>query len=282
MTDGVALAEPDLTLTCAARFQSIAESCLDGIDKAMAVFLETEDIDGPHKARVALRRLTTCLDAFAPILRRKLSGDMRDEAKALFRNLGKVRDSDVYVQGKADQPGHDKRLRDNLDLRQKTKVQFRKAKVVTFAPRLLAMVQPGGAIYRTSRHARALADGPEDRIAREVLDQAWEACLDFGPSVTAIPGRDRHEFRKDMKRMRYVSEFFADALPGLAEEPFRSDFRTIQDSLGVLNDYEVALKLEKQRVPKRLPEPQAAALSLSEQLWAGLSRAAPPWREDEV
>jgi CHAD domain-containing protein len=266
------------TQSCTETFQSIADSCLQAFDRSLTIFLETDEPEGPHKTRVALRRLTTCLDAFGPILRRKVTRDLRDEAKRLFRALGKVRDSDVYLAGRVDAPGHDKRLRENLALRDKTRAQLRKAKAVCFSTRVASYIQPGGAIFRDTRHSADLARAPVDKLVQEVLDQAWEACLDFGPSVTAIARKDRHEFRKDMKRMRYLAEFFTDVVIALGQEPFKRDFRSLQDALGVLNDYEVALKLEKRKPTKQLPDPQASALAEADRLWAGLACTSPPWR----
>lgn len=267
-----------LTQNCTQAFLTIAGSCLEAYDRSLAVFLETDEADGPHKTRVALRRLTTCLDAFAPILRRKMMRDLRDEAKLFFRALGKVRDSDVYLAKRIEAPGHDKRQRENQALRQKTRAHLRKAKAVSYAARALDIIKPDGAIFRDSHHSADLAHAPVNKLAQAALDQAWEACLDFGPLVTAIARKDRHEFRKDLKRIRYLAEFFSDAMPALGAEPFNRNFKSLQDALGVLNDYDVSLKLEKRKPVKQLPDLQIAALAEADELWAGLAKANPPWR----
>ncbi|WP_181318154.1 CHAD domain-containing protein [Pseudogemmobacter blasticus] len=263
---------------CETAFRGIVEDCLFSTDASLALFLNSDAPDGPHKTRVALRRLTTCLDAFAPILRRKLRGALRDDAKRMFRDLGQVRDSDVYTLDRREDPGHEVRSQRNQKLRDQTRKRLRRHKAVAVAPRALRLVQPGGEIYRTTEAALALRAGPLPSFAAGVLDQAWNRCLGYGTSAAAIPPADRHDFRKDMKTLRYLCEFFDDLFPGLAEDPFASDFRRIQNALGTVNDYEVALAMERRKPPRSLPPEQAEALALADALWARLSAAAPPWR----
>jgi CHAD domain-containing protein len=264
-------------LTCEASFRQIATDCALAIDAALAVFLDTEDPSGPHKARVALRRLTTAMDAFAPLLRRKRRRALRDQAKHIFRELGQVRDSDVYTRSREDRPGHPKRARANQALREKVRADLRRARMVGFTPALVAAVQPGGDLFRQSADAREARAQPVRAFAADLLGGAWRRCLAYGASVQAIPEADRHEFRKDMKALRYLAEFFADLFPGLEAEPFRSDFRDLQDALGVLNDYAVSLAIEKRKPPARLPAPEAEALTQAQAIWARLASATPPW-----
>lgn len=263
--------------TCEDSFRRIVTDCALAIDAALAVFLDTEDPSGPHKARVALRRLTTAMDAFAPLLRRKRRRALRDQAKHIFRELGQVRDSDVYTRSREGKPGHPKRARANQALREKVRADLRRARMVGFTGALVAAVQPGGDLYRQSAAARDSRVQPVRAFAADLLDAAWRRCLAYGASVQAIPEADRHEFRKDMKALRYLAEFFADLFPALEAEPFRSDFRDLQDALGVLNDYAVSLAIEKRKAPARLPAPEAKALAEAQEIWARLAGETPPW-----
>ncbi|MCB6176737.1 CHAD domain-containing protein [Rhodobacter sp. Har01] len=278
MTDTTPASPSDLG--CEATFRGIVGDCAIAIDAALAIFLGSDDETGPHKARVALRRLTTCLDAFAPILRRKQAARLRKVAKTIFRDLGQVRDSDVYVTGRKGEAGEEDRRRRNARLRDAMRKRLRRDKAVAFPPRLQAQVQPGGALFRRGKVAVAARQGPVLAVAAQALDRAWQRCLRYGASVAAIPERDRHEFRKDMKSLRYLAEFFADLYPGLDAEPFRSDFRRIQDALGVLNDYAVLLALDKRKRPDRLPPDQTEALAEAEATWQRLFASRLPWRAE--
>ncbi len=274
-------APPDAATPCEDAFRGIAMACADALDAAIAVFLCSEDPAGPHKARVALRRLTTCLDAFAPLMRRKGLKSLRTEAKAIFRTLGAVRDSDVYLEDHADQPGHEDRLRKNNKLRENTRAALRKQKSVTFAPRLRRLVQPGSDLFRTKPKAMALRAAPLAGFAAQTLRQCWRDCLRHGLSVERMAPLERHDFRKDMKSLRYLAEFFASLFPDLSRAPFRDDFRDLQDALGVLNDFEVALSLAKGKRPSRLPPRHARAMQEAEGIWSRLSDSAPPWEQPD-
>ena len=266
--------------TCEAAFRGIAQSCAQALDASLAVFLETDDPSGPHKARVALRRLTTALDAFGPILRRKASAALRSHAKAMFRDLGRVRDSDVHLMN-AD-PGlgakATKELADrNRRLRDKTRDRLRKSRMVRFTQVLRVSVQDGGTLFRRSHAAQDRRAAPVTDFAAEALGAAWATCRAYGPSVKAIPDLKRHDFRKDMKTLRYLAEFFADHFPDLRETVFLRDFRKMQDALGTLNDFMVALEIEGRSLPDPLPPKVVTALNQAEALWKALHPATLPW-----
>lgn len=269
------------TPSCEQAFAAIIQRCTVALDAELAVFLSSDDESGPHKSRVALRRITTALDAFAPILRKKARKSLRAEAKAIFRKLGAVRDSDVYLAANQDQPGHAGRSAKNRKLREKTRNALRKTKAVTFAPRLAATLAPDADLLKSKPRALRTRAMPVQEFAAGALDAAWHAAQVCGPSVIAMPPEAQHEFRKDMKSVRYLAEFFSEHFPALAQEPFRSDFRDLQDALGTLNDYDVALALEGQRRPKALPPREQRALEAAEAIWSRLQTTRLPWQGDQ-
>lgn len=263
--------------SCEARFRSLALASAKAFDAAMDLFLTSEDPQGPHKARVALRRLTTALDAFRPILRRKAAELWRARAKRIFAALGRVRDSDVHLADSQAKPGEKARRERNRLLRQKTRKAMRKRQVADFVPGLRTAVAEGGAIFRRSAKARDRREAPVGAFAAGALDEAWQRCLGHGRSVRAMTDEERHEFRKDIKTLRYLAEFFADLFPGLGDAPFAGDLRAIQDSLGTLNDFAVALEIEGRKPPARPPARIARAMDEAERLWVELSRMPLPW-----
>ncbi len=265
--------------TCEAGFRQIALSCAQSIDAALVLFRETDDPAGPHKARVALRRLTTALDAFEPILRREAAADLRDMAKTIFRELGKLRDSDVHLATATRDTTAKDRLARNQKLRHKARSRLAKPRIAGFAQALRLAVAVDGPVFRRSGVAQARRNGPLAGFAGEILSASWQACRAYGPSVRAIPDTKRHEFRKDMKTMRYLAEFFAAAFPRLQDDSFHDDFRDIQDALGDLNDFFVALALERRKLPAELPPPADAALARADAIWARLYASRAPWQD---
>lgn len=264
--------------TCEQAFRDIVTVCAQAIDVALAEFLETERESGPHKARVALRRLTTALDAFAPILRRKMCRHLRRRAKKLFRALGEVRDSDVFTQNHAHEVGHEQRLKRNLAIRFKVRSELRRDRAVTFTGELMRAVLPGGDLFKRSSTGLALREADVVNFAARAIEEAWQECRGYGPSIETLESASMHEFRKDMKSLRYLCEFFVDQFPEFSDGPFDRDLRDMQDCLGVLNDYAVALQILGEKRPSSLPDRERKALTKAEQVWRRLATADRPWR----
>lgn len=82
---------------CEDAFRAIVTGRLGAFGVALDEFNTTDRESGPHKARMGLRRLTTALDAFAPIPGRKHALVLRDHAgdtarKDLLREGAALRD----------------------------------------------------------------------------------------------------------------------------------------------------------------------------------------------
>lgn len=262
---------------CEEAFRRIAVHCAEAFSEALAQVQSSDDPRGPHKARVALRRLTTALDVFEPLLRRKRLAGLRAQAKGMFRALGTLRDSDVHTEGREAEPGHKGRLRRNAALRGRVRKDLMARKADTFAGRVARLTAPDGEIWRRGTQARAMRAAPLGDFAAGMLGQVWADCQSRGGSVSAMDPATRHEFRKDLKSMRYLAEFFAPLFPALSQDPFGTDFHDIQDALGVLNDYQVALALDGRKPPAKLPGKQTRALVAAEAIWLRLTTAPLPW-----
>lgn len=241
----------------------ILQACGRDLDAQLAAFLDSPDPEAPRKARVALRRLTTTLDAFAPLLRKGRRQKLRRRAKALFRLLGQVRDADVLA-GVADARTE--------ALRAATRMALRKSDALTLGarlqlPRLLDRLMRGG------RAARRACRAPLADLARLALTQARVTCLAQGPDLARMSDKKLHALRKDLKAWRYLAEFFAPCWPedALADER-RGRFQAIQDALGVLTDQ--ALIRKAGGAPAQGAEPEA--MIRAQGLWSQF-RVEPPW-----
>lgn len=263
--------------TCEAALRRIClKSCLD-LDAALAIFQISDDVRGPHKARVALRRLTTCLDAFSSLMRKKPQSALRAEAKSLFRALGKVRDIDVYLSNATDLSEDGARSGKDGRMRETVRAQFRRKKAASFSARLVAALAPEGGLLRKGAKGMRLRQAQLSAMAIQLVLQQWDECRSFGPLVTMIPKPRRHDFRKSVKSMRYLMEFFSDPLSEPSAKLRRSDLRELQDVLGVLSDFDAALGIEGRKPPKILPPREASAMAQAEVLWARLQQSPPEW-----
>lgn len=261
---------PDMA--CDQAFAAIAAACCAEIDAQLAICLASDDPAGPHKARVALRRLTTALDAFAPILRRGQAAGARARAKRIFRVLGKLRDADVYL---ADHAGDADRARlqgETAALRQKTRKALRQSRAVAMAPALMRQLATGGLMRRRPRGLQMRA-APVGDLARAALDRAWARVQAPGAALEGLGEEARHEFRKDMKTLRYLAEFFAPLWPGPGAGAFRETLQQVQDDLGLLND----LANARRRGGATDPGQEARALAGARGHWQRLTDAPAFW-----
>lgn len=255
-------------------FAALAQEICAEIDRQLAVFLQTDEESGPHKARVALRRLTTALTAFAPILKRRAAARLRKDAKAIFRRLGRVRDADVYLQRRLREGEATALEAETLALRAEVREALRKDKAVGFAPGLLGELS-NGMLLKSGRQGLANRALPVQQLAGEALDAVWSLCLSHGEDLDRMAEEDRHEFRKDMKSLRYTAEFFEPLWPEEVWAEFHGAMQELQDALGLLNDLAVARRKEGRK--RKIGPEEAMALETAEGLWRRLRKAGPFW-----
>ena len=271
-------ANPDPT-SAEAVFCVIAGDCIGNLDRYLAEFMETASPEGPHKARVALRRLTTALDAFKPLMRKAEAKALRAGAQAIFRRLGTVRDADVYDQTKGDGRVSSK----TEALREAVRTALRRRKALEFGP-LMRRKLADGTLLRSGASGLRLRWAPAPVLARAAMDQAFAAVSSHGKALTRMDDPARHEFRKDLKSLRYLTDFFAvpDTDPGLL-----ADLEALQNLLGALNDLANARQRDKTarsqvRKTQKRGKAEIAALKHADVLWARLRKAAPWWQAGPV
>ena len=256
-------------------FCAICADCIGNLDRYLAEFMETGSPEGPHKARVALRRLTTALDAFKPLMRKADAKALRTRAKAIFRRLGTVRDADVYDQTKGD----GRVSAETEALREVVRTALRQRKALEFGP-LIRRKLSDGTLLRFGASGLRLRRSPAAVLARKATDEAFVAVGSHGKMLIGMDDQTRHEFRKDLKSLRYLTDFFV--TPDAEPKRF-TDLEALQDLLGTLNDLANARQREKTahrhaRKTQRRGKAELAALKQADVLWARLRKAAPWWQ----
>lgn len=251
-------------------FRLLVEQCCAEVDFQIAQFLERDDPSGAHKSRVALRRLTTTLDAFEGILKRKGYAAERAKAKVIFREIGKVREADVYLELRGEDASAKARAKARV-LREKVRSTLRKDRMVGFTPALLAKVLDGS-LFRAKTKGMAARQRPLRQTAADALDFCWTDCLSFSPELEKLSEERRHDLRKSLKSLRYAGEFFAPVWQSPDWPDLRGLLRDVQDELGHMND----LALARQRDGLSDKRAEADALLRAQAAWTAL-RAAPRW-----
>lgn len=238
---------PDTPSSSAQNPSGSAEALLDDILRRQArIFAQeyaalrhgSDDPEHPHKARVALRRLRAALSGFGPILDDRAARRLSRRARALFRMLGPLRDADVaarsFAKGDARQEMQARadRIRD----------ETRKNLAAARADELESVVERAleARSLIASRHGPLrLARADASLLGAQALQIAWTAARAYGPHLSDWDDFTRHEFRKDIKTLRYITEFFGEIWTGQARGTFLARLTRLQDALGELNDIAV-------------------------------------------
>lgn len=226
--------------------------------------MTSDDPEGPHKARVALRRLRVALTAFKPIVAKPLYAKLQTALRATFRTLGTLRDADVLALA-MNQP-------DLIAAATATRAQVRADLTSARASRQGGQITRAFAAKSWRRQGtKSLRNAPAAILAASALDQTWHTCLNFGPDLTILPAETRHELRKSLKTLRYLGDHFTALWPGPAQDALVSRLKALQEDLGTLNDHAVARALGF-----AAPD-DAPFLTAAQTHWSALRDAAPYW-----
>ncbi|MCE6969518.1 CHAD domain-containing protein [Cereibacter sphaeroides] len=264
--------------TAEAAFRRILSECLDAYDRNLERLMDSDDPEGPHKARVALRRLRSALVAFEALLDPDFTRKVGRRARHLFRILGELRDADVLAGHQSKGPRAAAAARKAERIRTRVRARLRHGKAARFSARLVKAL--GGKGWRRGgRRARALAEGPAALIGGRALGDCWATCLSHGSDLGRMSDTERHEMRKDLKTLRYTVEFFGPLWPGTEQERFLSRMKDLQDELGHLNDLAL-LRREGADEGGRASEADEALRNASA-LWQGLALGPVWWHEGE-
>ena len=251
-------------LSAKSALRQLAASAAQEFAAQLERTMTSDDIEGPHKARVALRKLRATLRAFRPILRKRFYRRHLRELRWLARTIGHLRDADVLARSF----GHPKLVTAAARLRRKTRRRLAHAKADRWALRLTRALQ-GSDWHRSGKSARTARRAALSPLARAALGEVWRTCLRHGPDLTSLPADHRHELRKSLKSLRYLCDQFAPLWSGGTD--FLNLLAGLQDDLGHLNDVAVA----RAHGLTMTAEPQT--LAHAQMLWSRLQAAPAFW-----
>ncbi len=257
-------------------FCHLADNLTEVIHLNLLAVMVDDAPEPVHKARVALRRLRACLKAFAPLLDDDFAEAMQDRARSLFRLLGMARDADVLALRFAGTERAAKLEAEAAHERQKMRKHLKRKKAEAFRPWVLRRLA-GNTWRQTGKRAKALREAPVSVLAAMGMERAWKACIGHGPDLRVINARAQHDLRKDLKTLRYLTEFFADLWPGIAQERFLDALRALQDDLGEITDSALARERgHPDEVDTKTPQDRAAMA------WQVLQAEGPWWHEPQT
>jgi triphosphatase len=214
--------------------QAALASCCEQIRLNLPGAKRGEDPAFTHQLRVGTRRLRVALRMFAARLDPEQVTWLEGELKWVFGQLGAQRELDVMLHDTLDRLGHGSAALEAL-----------RASVEQERARRHQQVKDTLNGRRFKRLARALADLPSTVHADERRAKKWvrkqlgrrrDATLArYEPALTGDP-EQRHQLRKQFKKLRYASELCSALFKAKRVKRYLGAIEDVQDVLGELND----------------------------------------------
>ena len=220
-------------------FQAIARACVRHYRLNEALLLDHYDPKALHQARVAIRRLRSAFSIFKPILIQQDVARFQTELRWLAAVLGEGRNLDVLIERTDAGTLHDQIQAARVKAQAEIGAALESARVRSLLIDLVEWLALGMGAADAER--QCLRNEPARSFAARRLQHFHRRVVKGGRNMAKLEDDARHEVRKDAKKLRYASEFFA-AL--FAENKKRQRRRTrfidalegLQDDLGQLND----------------------------------------------
>ncbi len=236
-------------MTAAEAFRVVCHSCLYDFMLNEPAIGEDGDIEGVHRARIAIRRLRAAMSLFKPLIADGEYDPLRAELSWLSDLLGEARDLDVMQHETFEPPidagaapmGASALLAEVSRRRAKAHAELRQALQSDRMRRLLLDL----ALWLEHGAWRSERKGGEDPVAaraRKLLAREFKKLRKRGRRISEATSEQRHRFRITAKKLRYMSEFFASLIAGREYqrrfETFTRSLEAIQGALGELHDAE--------------------------------------------
>ncbi len=228
------------------------QHCLDHALANESCVLGTEDPEGIHQMRVALRRFRSALRLFRQLLPKEQYAWLNEELRFFANEMAAARDWDVFAEeivapaarGIQDQEAF-RVLQDRVAAhRGRSRHAARNAilskKYTEFLLRLSAWLT--GRVWREQPLTESAVGlfGPMVDFAAGKLAKLHRQVEKAGRKFEALSVPERHEMRIQVKRLRYATDFFSSFYPRKAVKPYGEGLGNLQDALGYLNDVAVA------------------------------------------
>ncbi len=262
------------------------------IASALHQTLVADDPEGPHQLRVGLRRLRTVLRLYKPMLDPKLANEIAVCARDMGQQVSPLRDADVllpdllvHTARESEQVAERLRLW-HMALRKAVRANLLEGRATALPLALMRI----SALEVWAREDAKRLDRPMLRAVEPALESLWARIGTAGGQLAGLDDESQHEFRKNLKKLRYSLEF----LPKSSSmKPFVSALKRLQEALGTLNDLVVladfapplaaADKQVYETVRAKLLETSRhksdLALGRACRHWRALIAVPVPWRE---
>lgn len=228
--------------------RDVLRECVDQIAMNMVVVVKLDDAEGPHQLRVGLRRLRSAFSVFRPVLRSPEMARLNAEARWLGQEVGRVRDLDVVAKeiARREALAHPDEaalaaLADALDRqaaeqREHLCALIAGSRAQSFVIDLARFAETRGWLVPEDFEQTGRLAAPVTALAERALAKRWKKTRQHAENLEELEPEQRHELRKELKKLRYAVEFLSPLYPGKRVEPFLKRLKKLQTMFGELND----------------------------------------------
>ena len=257
--------DPKQTAEQAAR--DILRECIDHISSNMAVIEKLDDPEGPHQLRVGLRRLRSAFAVFTPVVGGAEMARLNTEARWLGREVGRLRDLDAIandvVLKQADAHPDESGLpllaealrSEAAGVREQLRAILIDGRTQALLIDLVRFVETRAWIDSSDVGQARRLQAPVAKLARAALARRWVKVGKRARHLANLTAAQRHELRKELKKLRYAVEFFARLFPAKRTERFLRHLKDLQVVFGDLNDVAVMKALFASSHPRFANDP---------------------------
>jgi CHAD domain-containing protein len=233
----------------------VVQHCLSHLRENESCVLESEDPEGVHQLRVALRRLRSALRIFRPVLPAPHHRWLNTESKHLAGRMADLRDLDVFLHEIVEPPAQHypekgafdclkKYIEQNRhDCRHAARDAIIDMRYTDYLLNLSSWLARCGWREQTVSKNSARLFAPIRPFAITTLNKAHGDVYAAGRKFAQLTVVQRHDMRIKVKRLRYASDFFSSLFPRKAVADYNVHLAELQESLGYLNDVAVAEEL---------------------------------------
>ena len=272
---------PDLTATQA--LDVVVRAAGEHVSRHVEVLVAERQPEALHQVRVGVRRARSALSLLTPALGdgEKLAW-VAEEIRDLALPLGLARDLDITVRDHAHALAGPAREQ----LLARREAAYDDVVALVGSERWNDLRTHVDMLLR-HLHDEVPSDPPAAEAAAAALDRSLRRVLRRGASLVDASPTERHDVRKEARRLRYGVQAFGSLYavpPGSASDPgspvheFARRVADVQDTLGDLGDVQTSRHLLEL---VGAPPPEADTDALLRRAQAALARlhhASPPWR----
>lgn len=252
-------------------FQMVARDALVQIAGNARLLQRAHNPEVLHQIRVGLRRFRAALSIFKAMLDSDGLESARRETRWLALELSPARDIDVFLQNAAtrdeieEDPGRAAFFR---ALRIAQAEAYERALAAIDTPRFRSLllslgewIEAGAWLQQTKTSSRKLREQPAVDLAAPVMDKLDHRLRRRSQRFMRLGVKNRHDLRKQAKKLRYAAAFFGEAFTRSPKRRQRltTALRAVQDRLGELNDMSAAQTVAMRAVGRKSSELAFAA-----------------------